>query len=135
MPCRLNPEEIVTIQVLSEKQVPARAIARQIGAAESTVRYHLQRAREGATDGRKDKPFAAAAFASVIERSAPRRSKAALRSRPRARAPSRAWASAVRRARRRCPDRSAPTTTASPCTPRCSCPPASSSGSSICVAM
>jgi transposase len=67
MPCRLSPEEIVTIQVLHEKQVPARAIARQIGAAESTVRYHLQRAREGATDGRKDKAFAAAAFAAVIE--------------------------------------------------------------------
>jgi len=34
-----------------------------------------------------------------------------------------------------CPDRCAPTVTASHCTPRCSCPPASSSSSSICVAM
>jgi transposase len=67
MPCRLSREEIVTIQVLSDKQVPSRAIARQLGAAESTVRYHLKRSRDGAVDGRKDKPFAAAGFQSSID--------------------------------------------------------------------
>jgi len=36
--------------------------------------------------------------------------------------------------RSRCPARGAPTAAASRCTPRCSCPPASSSDSSICAA-
>jgi len=57
----------VTIEVLSAKQVPSRAIARQLGVAESTVRYHLRRSRDGAVDGRKDKVFAAAAFADAID--------------------------------------------------------------------
>ena len=67
MPCRLRREEVMTIQVLKEKQVPARAIARQLGVAENTVRYHLERARTGAVDGRKGKPFAAAEIAGVID--------------------------------------------------------------------
>jgi transposase len=67
MAARLRHEEVLTIQVLSEKQVPARAIARQLGVTEGTVRYHKQRAREGATDGRKDKPFDAARFAGTID--------------------------------------------------------------------
>lgn len=41
----------MTIEVLSAKQVPSRAIARQLGVAESTVRYHLRRSREGVVDG------------------------------------------------------------------------------------
>ena len=56
----------MTIRVLSEKHVPARAIARQLGVAESTVRYHLQRAHEGALDGRKDN-FAAVSFLPAID--------------------------------------------------------------------
>lgn len=68
MATRLRPEEIVTIQVLSEKQVPARAIARQLGVTDGTVRYHLQRAAEGARDGRKRKEFSAARLGSVIDR-------------------------------------------------------------------
>lgn len=67
MACRLRREEVVTIQVLKEKEVPSRAIARQLGVAESTVRYHLERARTGAVDGRKGKAFAAADLASVID--------------------------------------------------------------------
>jgi len=63
----LRREEVVTIQVLSAKEVPSRAIARQLGVAESTVRYHLRRSREGSVDGRKDKVFAAAAFADAID--------------------------------------------------------------------
>jgi len=57
----------LTIQVLFEKHVPSRAIARQLGVAESTVRYHLRRSREGAVDGRKGKAFAAASLAGVID--------------------------------------------------------------------
>lgn len=67
MAARLRPEEIVTIEVLSEKHVPARAIARQLGVTEGAVRYHLRRAREGASDGRKEKIFAAADFESAID--------------------------------------------------------------------
>ena len=63
----LRREEVVTIQVLSAKQVPSRAIARQLGVVESTVRYHLQRSRAGAVDGRKEKTFAAAVFEPVID--------------------------------------------------------------------
>jgi len=55
----LRREEVVTIEVLSAKQLPARAIAGQLGVAESTVRYNLQRSRDGAVDGRKGMPFAA----------------------------------------------------------------------------
>jgi len=65
MPCRLRREEIVTIEVLDSKQVAARAIARQLGVCEGTVRYHLK--RKGAADGRCAKPFAAQEFAPVIE--------------------------------------------------------------------
>lgn len=57
----------MTIQVLSEKQMPTRAIARQLGVSEGAVRYHQRRAREHAVDGRGDKPFAADAFESAID--------------------------------------------------------------------
>lgn len=57
----------MTIQVLTERDVPARAIARQLGVTESTVRYHVERSQSGAVDGRKDKPFAAAEFESAID--------------------------------------------------------------------
>jgi hypothetical protein len=66
MPC-LSREEIVTIQVLSEKQVASRAIARQLGVTEGAIRYHQRRSRDGAVDGRKDKSFAAAGFQSTID--------------------------------------------------------------------
>jgi transposase len=67
MASRLRPEEVVTIQVLSKKQVSARAIARQLGVTEGSVRYHLRRQREGAVDGRKDKPFVAGEFVEAID--------------------------------------------------------------------
>jgi transposase len=67
MPCRLRREEIVTIHVLTHRHVPARAIARQLGVAESTVRYHQGRAERGDSDGRADKPFAAEPFAPAID--------------------------------------------------------------------
>lgn len=67
MPCRLSREEVLTIQVLSQKQVPKRAIARQLGVSEGTVRYHLRRQDESAEDGRRGKPFKAVRWAEPIE--------------------------------------------------------------------
>ena len=40
---RLTAEEVVTIQVLSKKEVATRAIARQLCVTEGAVRYHLRR--------------------------------------------------------------------------------------------
>jgi len=53
---KLTEVEIVTIQGLKAKGEGQSAIARLMDVTEGTVRYHLRRAREGATDGRK-KPF------------------------------------------------------------------------------
>jgi len=66
MPCRLRNEEIMTIQVLAQKGVAHTEVARQLGVSEGTVRYHLRRQAAGASDGRKDKPFAAEALEAVI---------------------------------------------------------------------
>jgi transposase len=67
MPVKLRPEEIVTIQVLSDKGVPNTEIARQLGITEGTVRYHVRRAAEGALDGRRQKLFKAAKHSVVID--------------------------------------------------------------------
>jgi transposase len=67
MAARLRPEEVVTIQVLSQKHLPGRAIARQLGVTEGAVRYHLRRTREGAIDGRKAKVFDATAYEGAID--------------------------------------------------------------------
>jgi IS30 family transposase len=42
----------MTIKTLAAKGQPARAIGRQLGPCEGTVRYHLKRMAEGASDGR-----------------------------------------------------------------------------------
>ncbi|MBZ0268239.1 IS21 family transposase [bacterium] len=64
---RLRKEEVVTIKVLAEKGESARGIARRMEVDESTVRYHVKRADEGATDGRRDRqPFKAAGWSGVI---------------------------------------------------------------------
>ena len=65
MPSRLRREDVVTIGVLDEKGEPKRAIARRLGVAEGTGRYHLRRRSDGAVDGRA-KVFAAEAYAGVI---------------------------------------------------------------------
>ena len=67
MPSRLTREEVVTIQVLSEKGLPKRQIAREMGVAESTVRYHVERGEAGAVDGRAGKPRRADELAGPIE--------------------------------------------------------------------
>jgi transposase len=61
---RLTREEVITIEVLHERGQPARAIARQLGVTEGTVRYRLR--RRGQSDGRA-KPFRAAAYRAVVD--------------------------------------------------------------------
>lgn len=64
MPCRLRREEVVTIQVLSEKGVSNTEIGRKLGVTEGDVRYHVK--RTGLPDGRKNKHFLAEGFAGAI---------------------------------------------------------------------
>jgi transposase len=66
MPVRLSKEEVVTIRVLAAKGQNHCEIARTVGVTESTVRYHLRRAAEGAEDGRRDKPQKAEPVGKVI---------------------------------------------------------------------
>lgn len=64
---RLRREEVVTIQVLRERGMSQRAIARQLGVDEKAVRYRLQRVASGAVDGRSEKLFRAEPWAGAIE--------------------------------------------------------------------
>jgi len=66
MPLRLSKEEVVTIRVLADKGQNHCQIARTVGVSEGTVRYHLRRSAEGATDGRSQRPFEAESMAAVI---------------------------------------------------------------------
>ncbi len=63
---RLRREEVVTIEVLHERGVSKRAIARQLGIDEKAVRYRLARRAEGARDRRAEKPRAADGCAEAI---------------------------------------------------------------------
>jgi transposase len=63
---RLRREEVVTIEVLSDKGENHSAVARMLGVTEGAVRYHLRRRAEGATDGRQGKPFKAEVVAEAI---------------------------------------------------------------------
>ena len=65
---RLKREEVMTIQVLHERGLSNRAIARQLGIREYAVRYRLRAAAERRPDGRSAKPFRAEALAGVIAR-------------------------------------------------------------------
>ena len=56
----------MTIKTLAAKGVSKRAIGRQLGLTEGTVRYHLRRMGEGATDGRARQVRAASAVAEAI---------------------------------------------------------------------
>jgi transposase len=50
---KLTREQLVTIEVLQECGQSHRQTAQLLGVSEGAVRYHLRRAREGATDGRQ----------------------------------------------------------------------------------
>ena len=63
----LTREEVMAIHALSDHKVPKRQIAKQMGIDESTVRYHLQRRDQEATDGRKGKPMKADQLEQVID--------------------------------------------------------------------
>jgi hypothetical protein len=67
MPGKLSPEELVTLITLSHKGQPNAQIARTLGVTEGAIRYHLRRARAGATDGRRGKPHKAGPLAHVID--------------------------------------------------------------------
>src|SRR5205823_1903396 len=49
----LTREQIVTIEVLQQRGQSQSQTARVLGVSEGAVRYHLRRARDGATDGRQ----------------------------------------------------------------------------------
>ncbi len=53
MLAKLTKEEIVTLQVLHTKGESKRAIARRLSVSEGTVRYHLRRQANSASDGRQ----------------------------------------------------------------------------------
>jgi len=57
----------MTIKTLARKGVPNRAIARQLGLNEGTVRYHLKRQATGAEDGRARQQRLAVTVAEAIE--------------------------------------------------------------------
>jgi len=65
---RLRGAEVTTIQVLHERGLSNRAIARQLGVQEHTVRYRLGRLAGGQPDGRAGKPFRVERLAGVIQR-------------------------------------------------------------------
>jgi transposase len=50
---KLTREQLVTIEVLQQRGQSQCETARILGVSEGTVRYHLRRARDGATDGRR----------------------------------------------------------------------------------
>lgn len=48
---KLTREQIVTIEVLHQRGQSATVTAQILGITEGAVRYHLRRARDGASDG------------------------------------------------------------------------------------
>ena len=67
----------MTIEVLHERGLSNRAIARQLGVDEKAVRYRLSRGAESRPDGRSSKPFRAEGLSRVIDSSCRTRRAAA----------------------------------------------------------
>ena len=63
---RLKREEVMTIEVLHERGVSKRAIARQLGVDEKAVRYRLARMASQARDRRADQVSSVAPFAEAV---------------------------------------------------------------------
>ena len=49
---KLAGEDVVTLETLAARGVPNREIARLLKVSEGSVRYHLRRKAQGASDGR-----------------------------------------------------------------------------------
>lgn len=64
---KLSWEARMSINVLNERGLSNRAVARMLGVTEGAVRYHLRRQAAGAVDGRSQQPRKAAPFRSAIE--------------------------------------------------------------------
>jgi IS30 family transposase len=67
VPGRLTAEEIVIIETLASKGVAVRAIARQLGRNESSVRHHAREREESSEGGRRNNVAKCDALASEIE--------------------------------------------------------------------
>lgn len=63
---KLRMEDVMAASIMQEHGRSIRAIARDMGVPESTLRYHVKRHREGAEDGRKRQPEACAPWHDVI---------------------------------------------------------------------
>ena len=63
---RLRMEDVMAASIMQEHGRPLRAIARDMGVPESTLRYRVKRFREGAEDGRRRQPERCAPWDSVI---------------------------------------------------------------------
>ena len=56
---RLTREEVMAIKALSDRGLPKRQIARQLGVDDKAVRYQLQKLEDGKPDGRRNKAMKA----------------------------------------------------------------------------
>lgn len=63
---RLREKDVMAAEVLTEHGMSVRAVARQMGCDESTLRYRLGRRREGAEDGRRRQPEVCGAWEEPI---------------------------------------------------------------------
>jgi transposase len=63
---KLREEDVTAMDVMQRRGWNKRALAREMGVDESTVRYRLKRRRERAVDGRKRQEEACASFGAVV---------------------------------------------------------------------
>ena len=64
---KLAGEDVVTLETLAARGVPNREIARLLKVSEGSVRYHLRRKVQGASDGRANQARRAEAYREAID--------------------------------------------------------------------
>lgn len=64
---KLAGEDVVTLETLAARGVPNREIARLLKVSEGSVRYHLRRKAQGASDGRANQARRAEAYREAID--------------------------------------------------------------------